>query len=194
MIAKNSAKIVFIVSFVLIILCSCARPTVPKPYGYVRITLPDTAYSVYSGSMPFRFALSQHAQVQVRNDANGGQWLDICYPSLNATIHGSYFPIHDDLDMLTNDAVKLVYKHVVQATAIPEQSFENSQAQVYGVLFNIQGNTASPYQFFVTDSVKHFFRASLYCECRPNADSLAPVYEYLEHDIRRLIESWQWVK
>lgn len=109
-------------------------------------------------------------------------------------MHGSYFPLHDDLDILTDDAIKLVYKHAAQATAIPEQAYVNDSYRVYGVLFYLQGNVASPFQFFLTDSVKHFFKASVYCECRPNADSLAPIYDYLEQDVKRLIESWQWVE
>lgn len=187
-------KIVLILGLLFVVCCSCRRASVPKPYGYFRLTLPDTAYVDYEGPLPFRFALSRNAEVQLRTDSSTKCWLDIHYPSLNTTVHGSYFAMHQDLDILTDDAIKLVYKHVAQATAIPEQAFENPQARVYGVLFNLQGNTASPYQFFLTDSVNHFFRASVYCECRPNADSLAPIYDYLEHDIRRLIESWKWVK
>lgn len=167
---------------------------VPKPYGYFRLAVPDTAYVNYEGPAPFRFALSRNAEVKLRPTSSEKYWMDIYYPSLNATIHGSYFSVHHNLDILTDDAFKLVYKHAAQATAIPEQAFENPQAQVFGVLFNLQGNTASPYQFFLTDSTRHFFRASVYCDCFPNADSLAPVYNYLEHDIRRLIESWQWVE
>lgn len=156
--------------------------------------MPDTAYSTYTDSEYFRFALSRNAEVKVEPAEDGSLWMDIHYPALRATVHGTYFPIRQDLDLLTDEAIKFVYKHTAQATSIPEQAFVNEQNRVYGVLFRLNGNTASPYQFFLTDSVHHFFRASAYCECKPNADSLAPIYDYLEHDIRRLIESWQWEK
>ena len=187
-------KNALLIGVILIVCCSCHRVAVPKPYGYARIALPDTAYEIYSGQFPFRFALSQNAEAQWHTESQGSRWLDIRYPTLNATFHCSYFPVHEDLDVLTNDAVNLVYKHAAQATAIPDQAYVNEQERVYGVLFHLQGNVASPYQFFLTDSVYHFFRVSVYCECRPNADSLAPVYDYLEKDVRRMIESWQWVK
>lgn len=186
-------KIGFIFCLVVWIFCACRPTAVPKPYGYARIAVPDTAYEVFE-KKPFRFALSTHAQVIPPSLTDEKDWITISYPNLHVTLHGSYFPVRNNLDLLTNDAVKMVYKHVAQATAIPEQAFSNEQANVYGVLFTLQGNTASPYQFFLTDSVHHFFRGSVYCECRPNADSLSPVYEYVEKDIRRLIESWQWVK
>lgn len=194
MIDKINIKIVLLFSLVLLIGTSCHRSSVPKPYGYVRLSMPDTAYAEYSGPELFRFALSQNAQVQVVPKEEGSFWMDIRYPALKATVHGSYFPIRQDLDLLTDEAIKFVYKHTSQATSIPEQAFVNEQNHVYGVFFRLQGNTASPYQFFLTDSVHHFFRASVYCDCKPNADSLAPVYDYLEQDIRRLIESWQWEK
>lgn len=192
MIDKINIKIVLLFCLVLFIGTSCHRASVPKPYGYFRLTLPDTAYTLYAGSEPFRFALSQNAQANVMPKEDGSLWLDIHYPTLNATMHGSYFPIHKNLDLLTDEAIKFVYKHTTQATSIPEQAFVNEEQHVYGVFFHLQGNTASQFQFFLTDSVHHFFRASVYCECKPNADSLAPVYDYLEQDIKRLIESWQW--
>lgn len=194
MIGKNNIKIVLLFCLMLLIGTSCHRASVPKPYGYVRLSMPDTAYTDYAGIEPFRFALSQNAKVQSKSASDGSLWVDIHYPALNITIHGTYYPIQQDLDLLTDEAIKFVYKHTAQATSIPEQAFVNEQNRVYGVFFHLQGNTASPYQFFLTDSAHHFFRASAYCECRPNADSLAPVYDYLEQDIRRLIESWQWVK
>lgn len=192
--AKINIKIVLLVGILLLIGTSCHRVSVPKPYGYFRLTIPDTAYAPYAGSEPFLFDLSRNAQAQVLPKEDGSLWLDIHYPTLNATVHGSYFPLHQDLDLLTDEAIKFVYKHTAQATSIPEQAFVNETNRVYGVFFHLNGNTASPYQFFLTDSVHHFFRASVYCECTPNADSLAPVYDYLEQDIRRLIESWQWEK
>lgn len=194
MIDKISIKILLFFGLLLLTCPSCRRVSVPKPYGYVRLTVPDTAYTFYAGSEPFRFAISQNAQAQVMPQEDGSIWMDIHYPILKATIHGSYLPIHQNLDLLTDEAIKFVYKHTAQATSIPEQAFVNEQNRVYGVLFRLNGNTASPYQFFLTDSVHHFFRASAYCECKPNADSLAPIYDYLEQDIRRIIESWQWEK
>ncbi|MCC8172861.1 MAG: hypothetical protein LIO65_00175 [Odoribacter sp.] len=53
----------------------------------------------------------------------------------------------------------------------------------------MEGNTASPAQFFVTDSVKHFLRGALYFNERPHNDSLAPVIDYLRKDIEVLMES-----
>lgn len=185
-------KMVFILPLCVLFCCACSTGTVPKPYGYVRIAIPDTAYQSYKTKVPYTFALSRNANVVRHTSPSERYWIDIVYPSLRTTIHGSYHPIHGDLDMLSNDAFKLVYKHAGQATAIPEQPFAHPEARVYGMLFALEGNVASPFQFFVTDSVHHFFRGSVYCDCTPNADSLAPIYDYIEKDVRHLIETWQW--
>ncbi len=49
----------------------------------------------------------------------------------------------------------------------------------YGLIYKIKGiGTASPFQFFVTDSTNHFLRGALYFNVKPNNDSLAPVIDF----------------
>jgi hypothetical protein len=44
----------------------------------------------------------------------------------------------------------------------------------------------------VTDSVNHFLRGALYFNVLPNADSLAPVQNYLREDVLRMLKSLEW--
>ena len=172
------------------ILLACGQVTTPKPYGYYRISVPDTAYAPFALNYPYTFALSQNAVVQPRSDEP--YWINIVYPSLNATIHCSYKPVRNNLRELTNDAIEFVYRNASFANSIPEREYSHPEANVYGVLFDLEGNTASSCQFFITDSTRHFFRASVYCNCPPNADSLAPVYNYLRTDVIKMVESFEW--
>ena len=175
------------------VVIACSKGSTPKPYGYYRITPPDTAYVPFSSvkaTYPYTFALSVNAQVQPRADEP--YWINLYYPALDATIHCSYKPVRDNLRELTNDALDFVYRNASFASAIPEREYAHPEAHVYGVLFDLEGNTASSCQFFVTDSIHHFFRASVYCNCPPNADSLAPVYNYLRTDVLRMVESFEW--
>ena len=193
----------FIWIVVLLSCISCTQVSTPKPYGYFRIETPDTAYmsfkkchlSTFNSQLstinyPYTFALSRNAVVQPVGDEP--YWINLCYPALNATIHCSYKPVRNNLRELTNDALEFVYRNASFASAIPEQEYARPEAHVYGVLFDLEGNTASSCQFFVTDSTRHFFRASVYCNCPPNADSLAPVYEYLRTDIVKMVETFEW--
>ena len=178
---------------VLLVMTACTKGTVPKPYGYFRISVPDTVYVPFEAQYPrypYSFALSANAQVQPRADEP--YWINIYYPAFDATIHCSYKPVQRNLRELTNDALEFVYRNASFATSIPERGYEHPEADVYGVLFDLEGNTASSCQFFVTDSTRHFFRASVYCNCPPNADSLAPVYNYLRTDIVKMVETFEW--
>lgn len=187
--AGNSVLVLLLLAAV-VVGCS-GRHSVPKPYGYYRITLPEPAYrdTVYG---PYRFEMSEYAVLSEHREPGENYWMDIRYPSLNASFHCSYKPVQSNLSDLTRDALEFVYKHAGQAHAIPEQSFSNPDERVYGVLFTLEGNTASPYQLFLTDSTRHFFRAAAYCNCRPNTDSLRPVLDYLEADMRHMVETFGW--
>lgn len=174
---------------------SCGKTNTPKPYGYYRITTPDTSYVDFASQypqFPYDFALSRNAQVQRRNEPGEQYWINLYYPALRATIHCSYKPVRNNLRELTEDALEFVYRNASHASAIPEREYAHPEADVFGVLFDLEGNTASSCQFFLTDSTRHFFRASVYCNCPPNADSLAPVYEYLRRDVIRLVETFRW--
>jgi gliding motility-associated lipoprotein GldD len=80
----------------------------------------------------------------------------------------------------------------MKASAIPETEYYNHDNRVYGMLYQMKGNTASPIQFYLTDSTKHFFRAALYFNNIPNQDSLAPVIDYLREDIMMMMETFRW--
>ena len=184
-------------NLVVLAFMSCIKASTPKPYGYFRITLPDTSYVPFEARFsqyPYTFSLSQNAVVQPRMDAEEPFWINIFYPALNATVHCSYKPVNGNLRELTNDALEFVYRNASFANSIPEREYAHPEAKVYGVLFDLEGNTASSCQFFITDSTTHFFRASVYCNCPPNSDSLAPVYNYLRTDVIRMVESFEWKK
>jgi gliding motility-associated lipoprotein GldD len=141
---------------------------------------------------PYAFDLSDNAEIQYRTKQGESFWIDIYYPSLNTTIHCSYKPVENNLRILSRDAQEFLFSHATIASAIPEQEFANAEENVYGVYYELHGNTASPIQFVLTDSTDHFFRGSVYCNTIPNQDSLAPIYEYMRHDVRRIMESMRW--
>ena len=169
------------------------RPVQPHPYGYFRIDIPAYGYKATAlQGYPYRFEYADIAHIDTKVDNSEPYWLDIVYPSLNARIHCSYKPVETNLGKLTDESIRFVFDHAIKADAIPEQGYSNPEARVYGVYYDLEGNTASPVQFFLTDSAHHFFRAALYYNCIPNADSLAPVNDYIRRDIHHIIETFQW--
>jgi gliding motility-associated lipoprotein GldD len=185
---------IFLINIALILCFTACSDYKPKPYGYFRIDLPENEYVEFdSVSPPCVFDISKYATVNIRKAPDRKEeFVDISYPSFNGKIYCSYLPITGDFYQLSEDSRSLVYKHSIRADAIAEKPFENPEAKVYGILYEIQGNAASPAQFVLTDSVKHFLRGSVYFNATPNADSIAPVSAFVEEDLRRLIETIRW--
>lgn len=172
---------------------SCGDALIPRPYGYFRVDLPAHSYTRNDvNGFPYSFDISTAAVSQIKNAEGEKFWMDITYPALNATIYCSYKPVNSDLFNLVEDTRNIVYKHAVKADAIAEIPFENKESKVYGILYELEGNTASPTQFVLTDSIRHFFRGALYFESVPNKDSIAPMVNYVQQDIVRLMESFDW--
>ena len=97
----------FLILNLLLFACaSCSNNYTPRPYGYYRITTPDTAYVDFNPSLPYTFALSRNAVVQPRTDVSEPYWINIYYPALDATIYCSYKPVQNNLRELTNDALE----------------------------------------------------------------------------------------
>ncbi len=177
----------------LIILFSCNSSHTPKPRGYFRISLPEKSYAETDTTLPYSFELPQYAQL--KPDSTGKRdpnWVNIDFPQFNAKIHMSYNPVENNMYQLLEDNRELAFKHTVKADAIKEQLFESPEKNVYGILYEIRGNTASPAQFFLTDSTNHFLRGSLYFNSIPNKDSIAPVLDFVKQDMIHLMETLVW--
>lgn len=186
--------------FMCILLCvSCSRSTkeyTPKPRGYFRIELPQASYQVLPlDSLPYSFNVSQLATVELPEAGSHEGWINLSYPSLKVKVYCSYLPVTPSkLQTMEDESRLLVSRQAKQANAVKEQAYSNPGERVYGSLFLLDGESPSPVQFMLTDSVSHFFRGALYYDCVPNADSLAPVTDYLRNDIIELIQSFTWKK
>ncbi len=181
--------------FISAILFSCSgEDYAPKPRAFLRIDLPAKSYRNFDTLYPFSFEYPQYAQIQRSNELGEAKyWLNINFQTYNATIHLTYIPVKNNLDSLMENSRKFVDKHISKATSIKEKAYENRANNVYGVVYNIKGNSvASPYQFYVTDRKKHYIRGALYFNMQPSNDSLAPVIEFIEKDIDYLISSLKW--
>lgn len=119
----------------------------------------------------------------------------MAYPSLNAKIYCSYQPVtRRMLPELEQDCRELIERTASRADKIDMKMYEDASKEVYATVFFIDGQSPAPVQFLITDSVSRFFRGALYYDCKPNADSLAPVTQYLRQDIVELIQSFEWKK
>ncbi len=200
MIFKKASLLIFLL--ISCILFSCRNVAVPKPKGHFRIDLPVKQYVLFENQtvsdikMPISFEYPVYSRLSFQQD-NGNKtgWFNIEFPAYKAKIYLTYKDIKNDFADLMEQTYKMnVKNHITKADAINEQAFNNQENKVYGILYDLKGNTASAVQFYVTDSVKHYLRGSLYFSAEPNADSLAPVIEFFREDIIHLIETLKWEK
>ncbi len=177
-----------------LLLTSCEETYTPRPLGYFRIDLPEKDYQHYSGNCPFEFDYPVRSILDTASDrAREKCWINLHYPQHKATIHFTYVEVTgENLQEYLEDSRTMAMKHTVRADAIEEQFFQNPEKQVYGLIYNFEGNTATNFQFFLTDSTNHFLSGSMYFNVAPNSDSLEPVSVYIKKDLKRFIESFSW--
>jgi len=180
--------------FIGLLFSACGHPPTPKPAGFVRIDLPEKNYRLFdSVGYPYRFDIPVYAHLVPDTQSLDFEpfWLNIKLP-VNATIHLSYKRVNNNLPELLEDTHNFVYRHVIKADAITETPFRNKAKKVYGLMYEIGGNSASSVQFYATDSTRHFIRGALYFMETPNQDFLAPMIDYYTVDIIRLMETLAW--
>ena len=121
-------------------------------------------------------------------------WYDLYCEELNSYLHLSYVPFkgRPAFDKLVSDAFEMVDKHNIKASYRNEIKISHADKNLYGLLFEIDGPVATPLQFYMTDSLNHFLRGSLYFKAGVNRDSIAPVYDFLKVDINNMIGSFKW--
>ena len=199
---QNTIKYFSIIALVFSIL-ACGGETVytPKPRGFPKVEYPEKAYQPFDKNYcAFTFEYPKYAQIiqdtlyfdqKPVNDC----WFDIEVPQFDARIHCSYYEIDkkNPFEKLMSDAFTLAGKHNIKADYIDEIKIQKNN-HVSGFLFDIQGPAASPFQFYLTDSTKHFMRGALYFKTSARPDSLRPVVDFMKQDIVKMINTFEWNK
>lgn len=183
--------------FAAVVLTSCLQPWVPKPHAYFRIDFPQKEYVAYQGDCPFEFNQPYYSEVVPDQSRNAEPcWLNMNFIPYNATLHLTYKPIGEDFrfEDLQNDSRRFVMNHTIKAQEIMENPIHKTEEKVHGILYTLSGNTATSLQFYVTDSSQHYLRGALYFNSHTNADSIAPVLNFLTEDVLELISSLRWTK
>lgn len=175
------------------------NPTLPKPRIYPKVVLPEGSYERFRAEVcAFSFEKPSYSRVELETSFFEENplhpcWFDLVYPDLNCRIHFSYYPIDRDnsLEKLNEDAYRMTNEHNKKASYIEELRVDNPNG-VSGVLFDLEGPVATPFQFYLTDSSQHFLRGALYFRTRIVPDSLAPYYEFVKNDIAHMINTFAW--
>jgi len=186
--------LVLIPLVMLMVSCGGDEGGIPRPRGYFRIELPAATYDSVQTTQPFTFIKNKQALFQEKSsNPQDKNFTVLTYPKLKATIYLTYLTVNDtNLAYLINDCHALVYDHAVKADDIVPDRVDYNTNKVHGLVYDIKGNAATPLQFYVTDSTRHFLRGSLYFYARPNYDSILPVLKYIRHDLDTGLSTLKW--
>ncbi|WP_205503471.1 gliding motility lipoprotein GldD [Rufibacter psychrotolerans] len=181
----------------ILLLAGCAEEYTPKPKGYNRIDLPEARYTRLQEQHPYVFEHSVHARI-LKDSSRIAEphWIDIYYPQFKANIQLTYKDFNQDpkkFNALVEDARKLTGRHQIKAYAIEESQIQTPTG-ITASVFELEGEVPSQFQFYLTDSTKHFFRGALYFRTATANDSLAPVIEYLKKDVVHLLNTLHWTE
>jgi len=193
----RNKKYILTLSFAVIVMfaltISCSDNYIPKPRGYFRISFPEKEYQQYQSDCNYSFEYPVYARIVPYSGEDAEPcWINIEFPGYKGSIYLTYKNLNKNLASYAEDIRTLAYKHIIKADDIVEHTFHDPDRDIYGVLYDIQGNTAASLSFFLTDSTDNFLSGSLYFNVVPNKDSLAPVIDFFGQDIIHLIETFSW--
>jgi gliding motility-associated lipoprotein GldD len=178
----------------LLAACGESNP-VPKPSAFLRPEFPAHAYRNYTSPNNFHFKLANaFMPKKFSQSKNNYSVQEIDLGPLNGTLFLYYlrFPSKDSLPEIINFANDKVDEHKIMADKIDFEQIIEPQKRVFGTFFELKGNVATNFQFYLTDSTQHFLRGEILLNCRPNYDSLRPTLQYLKSDLQELVHSFEW--
>ena len=216
---KNNLSIHFILLFLFIFFfISCNSTYTSKKQGYYKIDFPKREYVKfdnpkfpYSFEYPVYAAIDQDSLYLFQNGKDPYS-INIDFPSLNGKIYITYKVIggtsiyqvknaggvgyRDSIGKnifqnLVNDCYNLTYKNDVKAYSI-EDSVMHTPNNITGIFFRLSGSVATAKQFFLSDTTHNFLRGALYFDATPNEDSLRPVNDFLQEDMKHIINTLRW--
>ena len=170
--------------------CGDDQP-IPKPPTYLRLDLPEHQYKNYQeAACMYSFDLAEIFSIKSAKDNACNKDIDL--GPLNGTAYFSSIQMDKPLSEYVNYAINKVDEHKVMATAIEDSIIIRKEDRVFGTFFELQGNVASPFQFYLTDSTQRFVSGVVYLNATPKYDSLKPSLEYLKKDLYQLVHSFKW--
>ncbi len=179
--------------------CQNSSPDlIALPRAYPHVNFPPRNYETWGVDYcDFRFDKNTSATIEKKTSYFDEKppnecWFNLYYPDLQSTVHFSSYDLRSpaDLEQHSGEAFKLAYEHTARANYIEEKKISTTDAS--GFIFDLQGPSASPYQFYLTDSSRHFVRGALYFDARPNRDSLDIIIDYMKGEMDVMIRTFRW--
>ena len=191
---KNLRNSVILLLLILTAVSCGNRNPQPKPRGYFRIDMPEKQYVTLDTMRHYSFEYPTYAIITPDYySLDEKDWVNVEFPDFKGTIHISYKNVDLNLSDYVEDVYRMITKHITKATGIRDSVIIDRGRRVYGLVYSLEGEgVASPLQFYLTDSIQHFMRGSVYFNIYPNNDSMQPVIKFISEDVKHLINTLEW--
>ena len=185
--------------WITFISCRNELERIPKPRAYPKIEFPDRRYEPFEfgNCEQISFEKPTYAEVQQNQKLNqffgtNPCWFDLQISKLKASIHCSYIPItHDTIFRnLVKESFRVVDHVNKRSNYVDERLIDKGNSG--GIFFAFEGPAASQAQFFITDSLNHFFKAALYFDSKARPDSIAPIAAFIQQDMEHMVKTFSW--
>ncbi|MGB0932896.1 MAG: hypothetical protein ACPGU5_01350 [Lishizhenia sp.] len=187
----SNTNLILILSIFFLYACGGNETFIPKPPTYLKIDLPERMYTSFEDTCSIKFEIPTYTSIsksEFGNECNKNLNLG----PLNGVINLSLIDMDTSLAAYVNYAIDKVEEHKIKASAIKDTTILRPNEKVFGTLFTLEGNVATPFQFYLTDSTSHFMSGVVYFNSIPNYDSIKPVLDFVRKDIIHLLTTTTW--
>lgn len=188
-------KAILILPLLMIFIACEETSYIPKPPTYLRLELPEHTYTAFDDECNYAFELADLYRISNSTEENGttcNKRIDL--GPLNGMAYLRYWDIDGErpLAFYVNSANDEVDRHKLKANNIEDEQIIRSEDRVFGTLFELQGDVATPFQFYLTDSTDKFLYCEVLFNTTPKYDSLKPSLDYLKKDLKHLLNTFEW--
>ena len=185
-------KIISLVLGFLTTFYSCIDSNLPKQSAFLRIEFKEPFYSIHEEiDTPFNFYYNSNS---TDLDQIGNNQFQFDYRDLKLSLNLSFYNIKtsQDFEKKVRDFSVILDTHTKKSNGVILREYDNNNRRIFGKLYEIKGDVASPIQFYLTDSISNFISGSVNLKFKSNYDSIYPSIQYVKNDILVLFESINW--
>ena len=181
-------------SLLILILLSCGEENfIPKPPTHLTVDLPTHAYKNFTNTSHYNFDMPKLWSVRANLKEKDSLILYLG-KEIDGDLHFQYLKVDtaNPLSKHINKTFEKIDFHKARAKQLKDTNFVFKDKKVFGTMYEFIGNSATNFQFYLTDSMNHFVRSELLIRRKPNYDSLQPTLNYIKTDLIHLINTFEW--
>lgn len=175
-------------------LTACQRTVMPKPMATPRLTYPETTYSRFNrADCPFQFdypSFFSDSLKPVKDEAI--RWVDFRWERYGLTLYTTYQRVADSRLAAEQPGLMAALLETkrprgttveVKTLVLPRQGFT-------AYVFRIEGTSAIPLEFLLTDGRQHCFSGRLLFDTVPDREAMTDILAGLMTDMLHLMDSF----